>query len=733
MNDKSIESQHQFVEELIDKRRLKEALIQMEAMTHEGMEGHGMAYEVTNQLNAVKTSYQYLLQYMAEGAPDPERLTLYTSQLTQAYELNDIISIAMGDADSLKYYHQCRRQFITGEKSPTLRSIASRIESFKDDLAIAELMSDAKRTEIIAQHETALKELFMVTWCNARWNSEEATVAHELLESETAPVNALCLMVSGVTLGLMRTFDPRKMEWLIDAYNSAENRICQRALAGIGIVVHIHDRRISLYPQIEARLILADEDGRLSSDMSRLYLQLLLCQETEKIGQKMREEILPEMMKQASEFKNRMKQSEGDDEEKNPEWEEMLSKSGVEGKLRELSEMQSEGADVQLASFATLKSFNYFREIHHWLYPFDRLQQEVQQQQEERGANNKLLDILLDSGTFCDNDKYSLFFVMKQMQQKDQDMVFSQFSEMQMNEMDAGELKASLREMRRNPQSICNRYLHDLYRLLTICFYRHEFRNIFAEHLELHKSETLGAFLNNEETLMLIATYHLRKEHWQEAAELFAEIEKMGGEWCGESEMYQKMGFALQKLKRYDEAIQAYRMAETIKPNTQWTLKRMAACYRQTRDYAAALELYTRLEEFEGGNADATYYRATCLTELNRPQEALNLFFKLNLEDESLRAWRGIAWCSFLTGKYDQAARYYERVLEERPSVTELMNAGHVAWCNGDIKRALVFYRRAANDVGSHEELIALFERDRSVLIERGIKEEELSLLLDLL
>jgi tetratricopeptide (TPR) repeat protein len=159
----------------------------------------------------------------------------------------------------------------------------------------------------------------------------------------------------------------------------------------------------------------------------------------------------------------------------------------------------------------------------------------------------------------------------------------------------------------------------------------------------------------------------------------------------------------------------------------------MAACYRQTRDYAAALELYTRLEEFEGGNADATYYRATCLTELNRPQEALNLFFKLNLEDESLRAWRGIAWCSFLTGKYDQAARYYERVLEERPSVTELMNAGHVAWCSGDIKRALVFYRRAANDVGSHEELIALFERDRSVLIEREIKEEELSLLLDLL
>ena len=43
--------------------------------------------------------------------------------------------------------------------------------------------------------------------------------------------------------------------------------------------------------------------------------------------------------------------------ENNPEWEEMLEKNGLADKMRELTEMQSEGADLMMVTFSNLKGF----------------------------------------------------------------------------------------------------------------------------------------------------------------------------------------------------------------------------------------------------------------------------------------------------------------------------------------------------------------------------------------
>ena len=51
-------------------------------------------------------------------------------------------------------------------------------------------------------------------------------------------------------------------------------------------------------------------------------------------------------------------------EDKNPEWEKEMKR--VEESIRELGELQLEGADTYLSAFAQLKSYPFFRQAAHW-------------------------------------------------------------------------------------------------------------------------------------------------------------------------------------------------------------------------------------------------------------------------------------------------------------------------------------------------------------------------------
>ena len=101
-----------------------------------------------------------------------------------------------------------------------------------------------------------------------------------------------------------RCFDERKVNWLLDGLRHTNPQINQRALVGLVITLHLYSSRIALYPELEARISLFREDPNFSKQVNRIYIQLLRSQETEKIDRKMREEIIPEMMKNVNIMRN---------------------------------------------------------------------------------------------------------------------------------------------------------------------------------------------------------------------------------------------------------------------------------------------------------------------------------------------------------------------------------------------------------------------------------------------
>lgn len=735
MNEKTINEQYAHICTLLESQRLKEALMQLESLLWQGS-----AWELRTRFEPLQTSYKYMLDYMKQGAEDPDRWNLYKKLVRDTWAVADQARLLMLDSASSKYYHEIRRTPPPTSLSSewTLDKIRQTLEVLTDDLAVSDLLSDAKMEEVLQRHENVLKFMFIAVWRNSAWTPEEEKDAQSMLDSQLMTQEDLSLFISAVTLSLMECFDLRKIDWLLNAYSHPNPQITQRALIGVVITLYIYRNRISFYPELIQRIGMMDEIPTFRDDLARIYRQMLLCQETEKIDKKMREEIIPEMLKNVSSMKNLKFGFEENDEENNdlnPDWENSLEAAALGDKLREMSELQMEGADVYMGTFAPLKNYPFFKEVHNWFYPFCEQQSHVHKTIKQVGKEgNTLLDLILQAGFFSNSDKYSLFFTIHQLPKQQQAMMLSQLNEQQMLELAEKTNAENMKIFNQRASTISNQYLHDLYRFFKLSVRRQEFRDIFKEKLDLHHVRGLDNLLEWDDILFPIAEFYLKKERWDEAIEIYRELEELEEFNKDKADDYQKFGYALQKRKQYEEAIQAYLKADTLHPDNIWNNRHLAACYRLSRNYEEALTYYKKVEAAAPEDTNTAFYIGSCLAELGQYEEALNYFFKVDfIETNSVKAWRGIGWCSFISGKYEQAMKYYEKILEQKPLPIDYMNAGHVAWAMGDIQKAAIFYGKSITACGNRQQFLEMFHKDKEPLLQQGIKEEDIPLMLDIL
>ena len=84
MNEQSIQKQYNQIVSLLEDKRLKEALVQLDAFLYNSND-----WTLRNRLEQIQTSYQYMLQYMKLGMKDPERHKLYRQLLADTWEIAD--------------------------------------------------------------------------------------------------------------------------------------------------------------------------------------------------------------------------------------------------------------------------------------------------------------------------------------------------------------------------------------------------------------------------------------------------------------------------------------------------------------------------------------------------------------------------------------------------------------------------------------------------------------------
>lgn len=733
MNEKAIKEQHTVIIDLTLQKRLKEALAQLEVFVRQCPD-----LELRNRLEQLQTSYNFMLQYMRQGIVDPEREKLHVKLLHDTLKIADQARILQLDEVSTHYYHEVRRKRRQDLTPYTTKAMIQTLEAFNDDLSVSELISEENMSEALMRHENTQKNLFLQTWTNSHWTAEDAENAQNILKSELIPQNDLCLYISAVTLSQMECFDLRKFSWLVDAYLHPNVQINQRALIGMIFILHIHAERFELFPEITSRLKLLQEEKPFSEELTTAYRQILLSQETESIDKKMREEIIPEMLKNVSamrDMKFGFEDSDEENDDRNPDWEKVFENPQLSDKIREMNELQLEGADIYMSTFAILKNFPFFKEQHNWFYPFDEHHSSVIKTLKKiNRKGNMMMDLLTLSPMFCNSDKYSLFFTMQQFPQSHQDFMFNQLTDQQIDEVAEQTNAETLKRSSERPLTVCNQYLHDLYRFFKLNVRKSEFRDIFKEKIELHKLPGLKEVLYNENAYAAIADHYLRREKWTEMTVFHTEIIRMNGPLSKNADFYQQVGYAYQKQKKFDEAIANFLKADTIQPDNIWTIRHLAICYRLAGNYGKALEYYRKAEEITPENHSIVFHLGTCLAKLQQYDEAMNYFFKLDfMETDCVKAWRGIAWCSFIIGKYEQALNYYNKVMKQDPLSVDFLNAGHTAWVSGEMEKAIEFYSRSQEMSENKEVFLNMFDKDRNYLLQKGIAADDIPLMLDLL
>lgn len=715
------------IQSLLSEKRLAEAFAELR-QTAQTLQN----WQLNNRLDELEESYKYMIRYVADGCNDPQREEIHNGITAKLMELADITEQELTVQNSPKLYYETLRM---ERKYP--RSLEALLEAYREcadkttlfyELPADKRDSDQERT-LLMEKEKAANAVFKHIWVTFPVTANEAGTLDKLFADATAEIKELAM--AATMLSLLEHYSEHLLLSLLDlyaanAFNDAS--LSMKALCCALIAMHCHRETIQHSSAISLRIANIADSERGRRDIMTVFLQFIRSRSTERISQKVRDELVPKLMKLSPEMRRKMRDGFSDDIEemaKNPDWQEMLNESGITDKMQELSRMQAEGSDVFLSSFARLKSFPFFNDVANWFVPFTPRHSSIFRVF-AGNSGSMLLSMVDRTGAFCDSDKFSFALSVATMPDQHRSMMMAQFDEQQ--EQVINEMAGSLPNPDKQRENIANKYVQSLYRFFNLFRCRNDFYNPFSTKLNLIDVPFVSEALSDTKSLRLIAEFYFSMQCYTDALSTFGKVLKQDSPTASD---YQKTGYCHEQLKQYVLATADYEKVELLKPNDVWTLKHLALCYRAVNDTEKAIANYKRAETLQPDNVALANNIANCLLEGGRIEEALKYFFKVDyLASKGERTMRPIAWCSFLIGNYSQSVDYYNRIIAKQPGANDYINRGHALLCSGQVKDAVASYMDAVDKSGGSEVLKTL-DDDRHYLLDAGVDKLTIALIFD--
>ena len=500
---------------------------------------------------------------------------------------------------------------------------------------------------------------------------------------------------------------------MIGIFNATDDdRLAARLMAGIVIILtrHADDVRRDL------RLMQALESWQDSlinyTRMRDLTMAFLRALDTDRVNDKIRKDFIPsfknikpEDLKKITEGMQGMEQGDGD---YNPEWEEMLRKSGLEKKLREMTEMQSEGADVMMIPFSQLKQFPFFQKLSNWFLPFNPRHSQLTGLHALNAPTFE--EFLMSESPVCDSDKYSLALAIDRMPEAARKSMASQM------EQGMEQLKEATKEQRlhdTNPvfNREVDRYMRDLYRFFNLYRLKHEYANPFQTPPDFQGLPVVGEWVAEPEMLKLISEFYFKRGYWREALALF---HRMADPTAPDIHLLEKTGYCLQKLGDIPGALDCYREAEALGDTSPWLLRAMATALKKASDHRGAADYYGRLLETDSENVNLIYRHAASLFAAGDYAAAASALYKADyLRADDTRTLRLLALALLMRDEEGRAkARTLAaRLIDEYEDTEERDNeftAGLVAAVTKDYPAAIRHFKAFESDTALCREKASL-------------------------
>ena len=275
-------------------------------------------------------------------------------------------------------------------------------------------------------------------------------------------------------------------------------------------------------------------------------------------------------------------------------------------------------------------------------------------------------------------------------------------------------------------------YIQDLYRFFKISPFKNEFEDVFGGKLDLYRSDFFAQIVEDDSITRNIAEYLFEKDHFEEALDIFQILlEKQ----VNDRELLEKAGYCMQKMGNFREAVRFYQQIGLSGELNLWTLKNLGICYRKYGEYELALEVYEKASVLQPDDQTIESLIGFCHLKLGNYSTALKHYFKIEyLNPGNPHILRPIAWCYFADGELKKADKYFARIFEGKPGYYDYINYGHLQWALGNKRDAMELYAQSLRDLNFEmEDFLKTMEDDRSILVENGINQKDIPLMLDYL
>lgn len=684
-------------------------------------------WELIDEMESVWTTYQQMLSFSLNGIKDPEsvkiRNKICNRLINVVTKLDQLDRVKNRDSERYSKYRKIIGEYYSFNGIvEKLNDISSKIVELKNT-DMRQSIQDYNLNNLKEEHESALLNLFYWTWTSSMWKNSDVDTANNFMFSDDIHSDDKSLFVSAVILSVLEYLDRKKILFLLDCYLIDDAQIAQRALVGIVIILYLYHDKLDKGEELVERLKEFCLTSQFVHDMYSVMMQLQISCMTDSISTKMQQDIFPSFMngRLSKMSKKGFNINDFTKNDENPEW---MDDAQFNSKIREITEMQLDGADVYFSTFCSMKGFSFFQQIPHWFYRFNIDSPFTLPEMEKiKNSNVKNMVLLMFSnGQFCNSDKFSLCFLFKDLGGMAENFVESQLSE-ELNGENINDLMSSPLCDGDKPSIIRRQYINDLYRFYYCYPFRHQFENPF----EKMKGKTISPLSNSLFKDLLIDSYEylnqyaeflMRKEYYSGALELFELLPKNDIDEKFAS-LWQRIGFCQQKIGRDYEAMESYKIANALKPNSKWTLRHMAATLFSMSRFDEVIDVYRELLDYDTDNLKYLTNLYTSYYNVRNIDEAIKIAYKVVYLDEGYKtAKEDLAWYLILDKQFEKAENMVNDMIQDNMKVNAaLLLSSYLQFIKGNLKDAHV----TLSDLVKNGEEFDKIESDFKLLNEFGI------------
>ncbi|MCH3993702.1 MAG: tetratricopeptide repeat protein [Prevotella sp.] len=695
---------------------------------------------IGSRLEEIKNDYSLMLDYLHRGFHDPQQDKIYRDLLDRLFVLVQDVELHEKIDHVVSYreaYHRVSRIHFSQD------SVRETLEGYVTEMAMVSLEPEETRHDkmlaIQSKHYHQMSLLFDAILVSEQWHEGDMTFYAQLILSPTIDIIDAQFLVSAIILACINIFDVRKLETLARVLKGTQDEhLRQKALVGW---VFAMNGTSDLFPRQQE---LADEltrDESLCRELLELQEQYFYCISTDRDVQKIQDDIMPNLMKGNHFNITRFGMTETEDDPMNdvlhPEDEDKTAED-VEKGIQQISDMEKQGSDIYFGGFSQMKRFPFFYTLSNWFVPFYLGHPALESVRKKLGEN-KFLQILFNSGPFCDSDKYSFALAMGSIIDKIPDSVKEMLNsgEAVLGPVASNIDKESTTFLRRS-------YLQDLYRFFRLYPYRQDFRNPFENFSSVSGGPgfffTSSLFLKTPlKKYVLSLARFLSKQGYPQLEYRLLNAYASSSEGTTEPFVFLRGCNALH-MGRYTQAHDYFSEALRMNPDDLAALKGLAKSCLMANLMDEAEKAYQRL--VVAFPSKQIYQINLCIARISngKYEEAINELYKLDLDNPGSRdIHRVLAWALLCQGKVEQADKEYRKLLEMKsPDPDDYLNAGYCKWMQLKVEDAVKLFKTfmtIADFNPSADRVMGLekqMKEDQKFLNDHGFTDTDIKLMCDL-